>query len=58
MDNDEFKRIDEECRKALDHPSADELSEEPEFEEIVYFENGQQKTVRRKNPKHKPSATE
>lgn len=49
MTEDEVKRSEAEKPRA-----PDELLEEPEFEEIVFVENGRLVTVRRPNPNYKP----
>jgi hypothetical protein len=55
MTDEEFHRHAEECRRALDNPQPpDDPDENNEFEEWIYFENGRQVTVRRKNPKWVP----
>lgn len=51
----EEKRIDDECRKAMERP---EMPEDPdaeaEFEEWVHFEQGKRVVTRRPNPRYKP----
>jgi hypothetical protein len=54
MNDDDLKRIDEECRDALANPRPpDDFLEEPEVEEISFLENGKLVTVRRQNPRYK-----
>jgi hypothetical protein len=52
MTDEEFMRHAEEAKRLIENPEPpDDPDENNEFQEWIYFENGRQVTVRRRNPR-------